>query len=301
VAVASGIGVTPAISLIRQYSSTSRRLNLVWICRDAGLIEHFISNVDFSNNGYTLIYYTGKVRALILKDKLPPNVLIFNGRPDLERTISGIVHAIASGDGLPEECCSKIVTRTPADVRSKLLIEKALSLYTMDQLYDYTTKASNYYKNEGQEPLADMVNYQGMLSTMRHLLGEDAGLVEKKILHNFEQVVDEGQCLLNRIQFDEFFDLMLLGTKDEAKSIANLRLGLEKVKMSRDIFNSSNMTKSDESGDEFHIKKYLHGTGKFSADKWSVLYCGGSEPIQRQLKAYRKKYGVPLSVEKFDW
>ena len=31
VAVASGIGVTPAISLIKQYSSTSRRLNLVWI------------------------------------------------------------------------------------------------------------------------------------------------------------------------------------------------------------------------------------------------------------------------------
>ena len=31
--VASGIGVTPAISLIKQYSSTSRRLSLIWICR----------------------------------------------------------------------------------------------------------------------------------------------------------------------------------------------------------------------------------------------------------------------------
>merc|ERR1711862_905011 len=182
---------------------------------------------------------------------------------DLERTICGIVHSIASGDGLPEECCSKIVTRTPADVRSKLLIEKALSLYTMDQLYDYTTKASNYYKDEGQEPLAGMVNYQGMLSTMRYLLGEDAGLVEKKILRNFEQVDDEGRCLLNRIQFDEFFDLMLLGTKDEAKSIANLRLGLDKVKMSRDIFNSTNTTKSDDRVTSFISKSTFAGTANF--------------------------------------
>ena len=59
VAVASGIGVTPAISLIKQYSNTSRRLNLVWICRDAGLIEHFLHSVDFGRDGYTLIYYTG--------------------------------------------------------------------------------------------------------------------------------------------------------------------------------------------------------------------------------------------------
>ena len=33
VAVASGIGITPSISLIKQYSGTSRRINLVWVCR----------------------------------------------------------------------------------------------------------------------------------------------------------------------------------------------------------------------------------------------------------------------------
>jgi len=303
VAVASGIGVTPAISLIRQYSSTSRRLNLVWICRDAGLIEHFLSNVDFGNHGYTLIYYTGKGRAIILRDKLPSNVLLFKGRPDLERTISGIIHAISSGEGLPEELSNKIVTKTPADIRSKLLIEKALSLYTMDQLHDYTVKASNYYNNEGQEPLVDTVNYQGMFSTVRHLLGEeDAGLVEKNILRNFEQVDDGGRRLLNRVQFDEFFDLMLLDAEDEAESIADLRLGMEKMNTYRDVFDTMAMADDDEhSVDEFDIKQYLRGNGKFSADKWSVLYCGGSAPIQRQLQSFQRKYRVPLSVEKFDW
>jgi len=96
---------------------------------------------------------------------------------------------------------------------------------------------------------------------------------------------------------------MLLGTKDEAKSISsNLRLGMQKMNTYRDIFDSMRMTKSDDNSvDEFDVQKYLRGNGKFSADKWSVLYCGGSNPIQRQLKAFKRKYGVPLSVEKFDW
>ena len=62
IAVASGIGVTPVISLIKQYVYTQRCLNLIWICRDPGLVEHFLNNVvfDFGDYGYILIYYTGK-------------------------------------------------------------------------------------------------------------------------------------------------------------------------------------------------------------------------------------------------
>lgn len=109
VAVASGIGVTPAISLIRRYASTSRRMNIVWICRDAGLIEHFLQEVDFGSNGYTLIYFTA-CRSLILSDNIPSNVFIFNGRPNLERTISGIIFSIATGSSLPEERHNKVLT-----------------------------------------------------------------------------------------------------------------------------------------------------------------------------------------------
>eukprot|EP00985_Skeletonema_marinoi_P018836 scaffold10660_cov136-Skeletonema_marinoi.AAC.5 len=175
VAVASGIGVTPAISLIKQYSCTSRRLNLVWICRDAGLVEHFLENVEFSSDGYSLIYYTGKRSIILPEKKLPSNVFLFNGRPNLERTISGIIHSIVSGEGLPEELSKKVVTNTPVDMRAKLLVEKALSLYTVDQLFDYTLKASNFY-NESQEPLTNEINYQGVLSTMRHLLANDCNV-----------------------------------------------------------------------------------------------------------------------------
>ena len=131
IAVASGIGVTPTLSLILKYSTeTLRRINLVWvsgitsdvlgdsvlnaavsvsyplkICRDAGLIEHFVDNVDFGTDNYVLIYYTGKSRPLALQRDPPPNVFIFTGRPDLHQTLSGIIYSISMSDGLPEELC----------------------------------------------------------------------------------------------------------------------------------------------------------------------------------------------------
>jgi hypothetical protein len=305
VAVASGIGVTPAISLIKQYSSTSRRLNLIWICRDAGLVEHFLQNVEFGSDGYTLIYYTGRDRSLILKDDLPPNVFIFTGRPNLERTISGIISSIATGEGLPEELQNRVITRTPAEMRSKLLLEKALSIYTMDQLCDYTIKASNHY-NEGSQPLVDLVNYQGVLSTMRHLLGDDCDVVTDQITRNFEKVDSDDDCRLNRDEFEDFLGLMLRGS-DTNEELASVKRGLKRMSTCRDMFESgravSNSSEDEQSKDEFGIKKYLYGDedGKFAAKNWNMLYCGGSQPVLDQLKAFKRKFGVGLSVEKFDW
>jgi hypothetical protein len=309
VAVASGIGVTPAISLIKQYSSTSRRLNLVWICRDAGLVEHFLQNVEFGSDGYTLIYYTGK-RSLILRDDLPPNVFMFNGRPNLERTISGIISSIATGEGLPEELSKKVLTRTPAEMRSKLLLEKALSIYKIDQLFDYTVKASNHY-NEGLEPLVETVNYQGVLSTMRHLLGsDDCELVTDQITQNFEKVDTDGYCRLDRDEFEAFLNLMQRGSCASdaedcmSNSMQNVKRGLERMNTCRDMFESGRKTSDSGSQfgkDEFGIKRHLLGDGKFAAKNWNMLYCGGSQPVLDQLKAYKRKFGIGLSVEKFDW
>ena len=289
VAVASGIGVTPAISLIKQYSSTSRRLNLVWICRDAGLIEHFLQNVEFSRDGYSLVYYTGD-RQLILQEDMPPNVFIFTGRPNLTRTIAGIISSISTGDGLPEEL-GQVLSRTPAEVRSKLLLEKALSIYTMDQLYEYTVNASNHYSGDLRPQV--VASFDGVLSTMRHLLGSDFDLVKLEITRHFNKIDTEGDRQINRADFEAFFDLML--TADQDDSMVNIKRGLERMSTCRDMFESSSDDKKSESADEFGIKS------KFSAKNWNMLYCGGSQPVLDQLKDFKHKFGIALSVEKFDW
>lgn len=45
IAVASGIGITPTLSMILNYVD-KKRVNVVWMCRDAGLIEYILHKVD---------------------------------------------------------------------------------------------------------------------------------------------------------------------------------------------------------------------------------------------------------------
>jgi len=267
----------------------------VWICRDAGLIEHFLQNVEFSRDGYSLVYYTGD-RQLILQEDMPPNVFIFTGRPNLTRTIAGIISSISTGFGLPEEL-GQVLSRTPAEVRSKLLLEKALSIYTMDQLYEYTVNASNHYSRNLRPQV--VASFEGVMSTMRHLLGSDFDLVKLEITRHFNKIDTEGDRQINRTDFGAFFDLMLITDQDD--SMVNIKRGLERMSTCRNMFESSADVKKSESADEFGIKKYLQGDGKFFAKNWNMLYCGGSQPVLDQLKDFKHKFGIALSVEKFDW
>ena len=99
--VASGIGITPAMSIITTYKET-RRANLIWVCRDASLLEFYLDKCRFDDDGWTLVFYTGK-RKLQLPNQLAPTVLIFHGRPDLPHIVREIIVGVESGNGLPED------------------------------------------------------------------------------------------------------------------------------------------------------------------------------------------------------
>ncbi|KAL3930514.1 MAG: hypothetical protein SGBAC_011732 [Bacillariaceae sp.] len=107
--VASGIGITPALSVINAHKNNSRRINVVWAVRDPDLLEfflpHLIDDGDHDRVGWNLIFYTGN------KDKLKNrriessfannNVFIIEGRPKLDQVIPNIVFGVESGNGLP--------------------------------------------------------------------------------------------------------------------------------------------------------------------------------------------------------
>jgi ferric-chelate reductase len=57
--VASGIGITPALSVIRAHKGT-RRTNLIWAVRDETLLEFFLSHLYLDHEGWNIIFYTGK-------------------------------------------------------------------------------------------------------------------------------------------------------------------------------------------------------------------------------------------------
>ncbi len=66
---------------------------------------------------------------------------------------------------------------------------------------------------------------------------------------------------------------------------------------------ASNTLHSEQHKAEFGIKKYLKGgDGKSSGKNWNmVVYCGGLQQVLDQQMDFNHKFGVGLSVEKFDW
>jgi len=101
--VASGIGITPAMDIINAYRAGSRRLSLIWSCRDASLLEYYLQHGRFDKDGWTLIYYTGKRKLRLQRSSLPDTLCVFHGRPVWDTVIREIISSIELGMGLPEE------------------------------------------------------------------------------------------------------------------------------------------------------------------------------------------------------
>lgn len=101
--VASGIGITPALSVIRAHQN-SRRINLIWAVRDLHLLEFFLRHLYLDHQGWNLIFYTGKqnLSGSTVDTKNNSNVCIIEGRPKLNELIPNIIYGIESGLGLPE-------------------------------------------------------------------------------------------------------------------------------------------------------------------------------------------------------
>jgi predicted ferric reductase len=78
--VASGIDITPALSIIRAHKD-SRRTNLIWAVRDVSMLEFFLEHLYLDHDGWNLIFYTGKAPLNPALEELNTNVRIIKSRP----------------------------------------------------------------------------------------------------------------------------------------------------------------------------------------------------------------------------
>jgi hypothetical protein len=132
---------------------------------------------------------------------------------------------------------------------------------------------------------------------MKNLLGRDCDLMLERILKNLDAADSYGSSVLTRDMFEDFMTLM---TEDNDKQEAKANRQVQNV----DCLDVKRIALSDVntlSNGMFGVKKHLQGDGKFSSKNWNMLYCGGSEPVLAQLRTYKHKYNIGLSVEKFDW
>ena len=94
-----------------------------------------------TRNSFALIFYTGQ-RELSLPKHLPVNIFIFRSRPNLEYTITGIVTAIHSGKGLPEEMYEKQEKIANAPFRKRVMIAmyRVTQIYDENEMFDFAVK-----------------------------------------------------------------------------------------------------------------------------------------------------------------
>ena len=210
-------------------------------------------------------------------------------------------------EGSEEGLKSISKSKTPPEVRAKLLLGKALSIYSTDQLFNYAMEVSNASNNYVRlEPLVDSVGYQGVLSLMQQLLKDSCENMEfmGKLTMNFELLSSEG--LMDRNGFESFMNLMQREEKsDDQGSVPSRRMQFrdkcQSVKNLGSVGNLGSDYLMIQSKVDSRIRSYFLGDGKFAAKNWSMLYCGGSKAVLKALKEYKSKHGIALSVEKFDW
>ena len=135
--------------------SQTRRVNLIWMCRDPDFIEHYLHNI-YDDDAWSFIFYTGK-RDLNFDEegikflKQTPNIILMQGRPDLEEIICCIIDNISNDigiRGLPAgllqrsgEYMRKIFHSSPM-ARFLTHLETMLATYSQRELYNQAVDLS---------------------------------------------------------------------------------------------------------------------------------------------------------------
>jgi glucose-6-phosphate 1-dehydrogenase len=113
--VASGIGITPALSCMHEFGN-ERRLSLLWMCRDAALLQFFLQVCPFDEIAFAVVYYTGKDPLEIPKG-LSSSVSIISGRPNIQEVVGELMQSMEECLPLPS---SMLEASTIFKIRSEL-------------------------------------------------------------------------------------------------------------------------------------------------------------------------------------
>ena len=305
IAVASGIGITPTLSLALNYAG-KKRINVVWVCRDPGLVEYILHKFDIgaiTKKSYAFIFYTG-TRELALPKDLPTNIFIFTGRPHLEYTITGILTAIHSGDGLPEEMYeAKVkIANAPFDQMMKIALCRVVEIYGKDEMFEYaveeTEKAaeaaaasSDHLFSESESdltadtaPLDDSdpeavplvtspddipegeVSLKGLDSMISEFLGGIGEYSRNDIEAFFHEIDSDGSGFIDRDEFDEFIDMSTSGSR-MISSRSTSQLDLFNT-MSRSLVMSSSLGPNSAHGHGHRTST----TGHILGDSYTMDY-----------------------------
>jgi predicted ferric reductase len=302
--VATGIGITPCIGLINKMKE-DRRINLIWMCRDASLVEFILNSVEFDDDAVSLIYYTGKRKLNILKE-LPETVYVFNQRPNLRNAITNIVDAVENGlfsDDMEEESkkvveasrkyAKLLATANEADLstRVKLVIAHALSGYSVEEfMTDITMQAQHIVTRTPHHGQPDAALQQGWnrneFYRLFSRLAPQVVFSDTEFDKVFEMFDEDGSGMIDLAEFETYCHQVI-----KANTLVQ----------STSIVSCSSRTATCEFNDEVGRSPSTLKSQTSLTKTWQTLYCGGSAPVIKDLTAISHQLGISFRVEKFDW
>ncbi|KAK3286362.1 hypothetical protein CYMTET_6084 [Cymbomonas tetramitiformis] len=322
-AVASGIGVTPTLGTISQLAET-HKVNVVWMCRDHDLIEYFMRSVQFDDDAWSIIFYTGKIPLLLDEDHFlrNPRLLIIEGRPALREDILGIMAAVESDSLLPKTLLDRAATmshkifgRSIAE-HLRVVLERATTTYSMDDLYDlgmeYSFEGSRSAGASGLDGIVPLQN-KGAAEIdgeqrLAHLCAEGV------TVQGFECLVTELEKvsgISSRTEVQKSAMLAIFEQLDknsngalefvEFEAAVNTLKGVvqDKEANSHEVDSPKESEKKPSVARMVMQKQQEAGLNYFK--DWGIMYCGGAAPVVATLKQMHHDLGVSVKIESFDW
>ncbi|KAL7557329.1 hypothetical protein ACA910_020317 [Epithemia clementina (nom. ined.)] len=289
ISVASGIGITPALSAIKSLAD-HRKMHLVWMVRDASLLEFmFDFGIVIDDDAFTIIFYTGK-RELVFRRPLPYNVLIFKGRPDLDSLIVSIVKASTNpGENLDMsryeaihdhhvEVEAEAATTLEHDFYKE--VTRLLSIYSVDELFRAAVHRSHLNSQS--------ISYEGLQALIKDIFIRQFS--DDQLKEIFDRADEAKDGVISRKEFDSFMKYL----EDNANKHYDQ---YRKIKRNGKVMGSAvSMTlDSDIRGTDEDTIKIAR------PDHWRLLYCGGSAPVVAALEKLSDEHDIPLSLESFAW
>lgn len=296
IAVATGIGVTPALHALMN-GSGHRRVCLIWACRDPELIEFILANAVFRDNAWVAIYYTGTARNL-RTPAVPPNVMLLRGRPRLRAVLPKLLANIEGGMGLPEHVVKGSFRGDAADGRRRFYgaLAGAILRCGEEELFDMAADGDG------------AVSRASASTVLRGLLGASYAQAEMDRLFGF---FDGGGGTIDREQMFRMLDFAKYELCDESprapaahtfEETKELLDGAPAPALSRQ---GSYRTLSIGSA-KTHVEKLerlADVEGGYTArnpERWQVLYCGNSKTLKAEVAEVARSLGLTSRFESFE-
>ena len=322
ITVTSGIGITSALGVIDKLKQ-SRRVNLVWICRDPSWIEFFVNSVAWSKDAFIFVFYTGK-ETLTLGDDIhiPANIFVFQGRPILDHVISSIVHR-TENELLPtDQIMEEGGTYQQADIKETIgvIVARIVADYGPQQFFEAASVTIDTEKGQQvgitQASLTAAiqkfygvfkVSQEQMASFIKDMNQDGSGVISEKECMDFliyhDYTVDREDESNNLNGSNQVRRGSLYGDLSHSTNSANRSMRVSEQKRRGSIGD----LKTDLAIDMKHGYEEEDGIDKlmtqdFEFNKtWQMLYCGDSNTIVGILRKVSKEFKIDLRIEKFDW